>query len=120
ALGGSGRLGRLPFRAAQQALGEMRMSRRTVLPRRIFLRGMLAGGASVAIPVPRLIGMLNDSGTIYAAGGALPIRFGTWFFGNGIIPNRWVPSATGSGTAWTLSEQLSPLEAVKPWLSVVT
>ncbi len=96
------------------------MSRRTVLPRRIFLRGMLAGGVSVAVPVPRLVGMLNDSGTTYAAGGTLPIRFGTWFFGNGIIPNRWVPAATGSGNAWTLSEQLSPLGAVKPWVSVVT
>ena len=81
---------------------------------------MLAGGVSVAVPVPRLVGMLNDNGTTYAAGGALPVRFGTWFFGNGIIPNRWIPATTGSGSAWTLSEQLSPLEAVKPWLSVVT
>jgi len=96
------------------------MPRRIVLPRRIFLRGMLAGGVGVAVPVPRLAGMLNDNGSAYAGGGALPVRFGTWFFGNGIIPNRWVPAATGSGSAWTLSEQLTPLEAVKPWLSVVT
>lgn len=96
------------------------MSRRSVLPRRMFLRGMLAGGISVAVPLPRLAGMLNGNGTAYAAGGALPIRFGTWFFGNGIIPNRWVPASTGSGSAWTLSEQLSSLQAVKPWLSVLT
>ena len=96
------------------------MARRTVLPRRIFLRGMLAGGVSVAVPLPRLFGMLNNNGTAYAAGGALPVRFGTWFFGNGIIPNRWVPSTTGSGSAWKLSEQLSPLEQVKPWLSVLS
>src|SRR6185369_11219688 len=65
-------------------------------------------------------GMLNGNGTAYAAGGALPLRFGVWFFGNGIIPNRWVPATTGSGNAWTLSEQLSPLQAVKSSLSVVT
>jgi hypothetical protein len=95
-------------------------SRRSILPRRIFLRGVLAGGASVAIPLPRLAGMLNDSGTAYADGAALPVRFGTWFFGNGIIPTRWVPARTGQGTAWALSEQLAPLQGVKPWLSVVT
>jgi len=64
--------------------------------------------------------MLNDNGTAYAAGGELPVRFGTWFFGNGIIPDRWVPSSTGQGDAWQLSEQLEPLTQVKPWLSVLT
>jgi hypothetical protein len=64
--------------------------------------------------------MLNDNGTAYAGGAALPVRFGTWFFGNGIIPNRWVPATTGSASAWTLSEQLSPLSEVKPWLSVLS
>ncbi|HXI58521.1 MAG TPA: DUF1552 domain-containing protein [Polyangia bacterium] len=99
----------------------MARSSRTIIPRRLMLRGMLAGGAaSVAVPLPRLAGMLNSNGTAYAAGGALPIRFGTWFFGNGIIPDRWVPSRTGVGNNWTLSEQLAPLQDVKPWLSVVT
>lgn len=98
----------------------MRRMKRARLPRRMFLRGVLAGGASVAIPLPRLGGMLNDSGTAYADGGALPVRFGTWFFGNGIIPTRWVPARTGQGAAWTLSEQLAPLQGVKPWLSVVS
>ena len=84
------------------------------------LRGMLAGGISVAVPLPRLIGMLNRNGTAYAAGSPLPVRFGTWFFGNGIIPDRWVPSATGQGDGWQLSEQLAPLLEVKPWLSVLT
>ena len=36
--------------------------------------------------------MLNGNGTAYADGQALPVRFGTWFFGNGIIPDRWVPT----------------------------
>jgi hypothetical protein len=86
----------------------------------MFLRGVLAGGIGVAVPLPRLIGMLNDNGTAYAAGMPLPIRYGTWFFGNGIIPNRWVPTTTGTGSAWKLSEQLAPLSEVKPWLSVIS
>lgn len=81
---------------------------------------MLASGVAVAVPLPRLAGMLNGNGTAYAQGAPLPVRFGTWFFGNGIIPDRWVPSSTGQGDAWQLSEQLAPLADVKPWLSVVT
>src|SRR5262245_29223438 len=90
------------------------------IPRRTFLRGVLAGGVSVAVPLPRLHGMLNGNGTAYADGTALPIRFGTWFFGNGIIPERWVPARTGTGANWTLSEELAPLAEIKPWLTVLT
>ena len=98
----------------------MASSNRSILPRRIFLRGVIAGGISVAVPLPRLFGMLNGNGTAYADGTALPIRFGSWFFGNGIIPDRWVPTTTGTGNAWELSEELAPLQEVKPWLSVLT
>jgi hypothetical protein len=90
------------------------------IPRRTFLRGVLAGGVGVSLPLPRLAGMLNGNGTAYADETALPSRFGTWFFGNGIIPDRWVPKLTGAGDAWALSEQLAPLGEVKPWLSVLT
>jgi hypothetical protein len=97
------------------------MASRNVIHRRTVLRGVLAGGIGVTVPLPRLIGMLNGNGTAYAADGApLPVRFGTWFFGNGIIPERWVPARTGQGDNWTLSEQLAPLQGVKPWLSVIT
>ncbi|HEY2900928.1 MAG TPA: DUF1552 domain-containing protein [Polyangia bacterium] len=85
-----------------------------------MLRGMVGGGIAVAVPLPRLVGMLNDNGTAYAAGGPLPIRFGNWFFGNGIIPSRWVPPKTGVGDNWALSEELSPLQPVKAYISVVT
>ncbi len=95
-------------------------SKRFQLPRRTLLRGMLAGGVAVAVPLPRLVGMLNGNGTAYADGTALPLRFGTWFFGNGIIPDRWVPKLAGAGAEWQLSEQLAPLLDVKPWLSVLT
>jgi hypothetical protein len=93
---------------------------RSVISRRTVLRGMLAGGVSVTVPLPRLCAMLNGNGTAYAAGAALPVRFGVWFFGNGIIPERWVPTTTGTGANWSLSEQLAPLQQVKPWVSVVT
>ena len=95
-------------------------SRRFSLPRRTFLRGVLTGGVAVAVPLPRLGGMLNEHGTAYADGAALPLRFGTWFFGNGIIPERWVPRLVGAGDAWQLSEQLAPLTAIKSHLSVLS
>jgi hypothetical protein len=64
--------------------------------------------------------MFNGNGTAYASGALPPVRYGVWFFGNGIIPDRWVPTTTGVGDAWTLSEELAPLLEVKPWLSVIT
>jgi hypothetical protein len=96
------------------------MSSRAVLPRRTVLRGMVAGGIAVTVPLPRMHGMLNGNGTAYASGSPLPTRFGTWFFGNGILPTDWVPAATGVGSAWTLSPLLMPLQPVKPYLQVVT
>ena len=80
----------------------MTMTRLHPISRRAVLRGMLAGGIAVSVPLPRLAGMLNGSGTAYARGEPLPVRFGTWFFGNGIIPDRWVPSAAGRDGAWQL------------------
>ncbi len=94
-------------------------SSKTSLSRRTVLRGVL-GGAAIALPLPRLLAMLNDNGTAYAAGTALPRRFGTWFFGNGIIPDRWVPAKTGKAADWELSASLQPLAGVKDWLSVVS
>ena len=88
--------------------------------RRTLLRGLAASGLAVAIPLPRLGAMLNDHGTAYAAGGALPQRFGLWFFGNGILSARWNPATTGSGSSWALSEELTPLAPVKDQLSVIT
>src|SRR5882672_9636527 len=93
---------------------------RAVLSRRTVLRGVVAGGIGVTIPLPRMAGMLNGNGTAYAGGAALPKRYGTWFFGNGINPPDWVPTATGVGAAWTLSAPLMPLLPVKSYLQVIT
>lgn len=93
---------------------------RFVLPRRTVLRGLLAGGISIAVPLPRLLGMLNESGTAYADGTPLKPRFVSWFFGNGIDPSQWVPAATGTGGAWSLSPSLEPLAEFKEYVSVLS
>jgi hypothetical protein len=89
------------------------------LSRRMVLRG-LTGGALVSVALPRLGAMLNGNGTAYAAGPALPQRFGVWFWGNGNNPARWNPKTTGVGAAWELSEQLMPFAAIKQNLTVLT
>src|SRR6185503_5566927 len=91
-----------------------RLSRRTVL------RGALATGTAISVPLPILDIMLNGNGTAFAQSAPLPKRYCTWFFGNGIIPALWNPSATGTGSAWNLTEELAPLSPVKPWLTVVS
>ncbi|MEQ9498000.1 MAG: DUF1552 domain-containing protein [Deltaproteobacteria bacterium] len=86
------------------------------LSRRTLLKGAL-GGATVTVGLPALECMLNSHGTALA-NGTLPKRFGIWFWGNGVLPAKWVP--TGEGTEWTLSDQLSPLADVKDDISVVS
>jgi hypothetical protein len=87
------------------------------LSRRAALRGGAAAGL-VALPLPRLGAMLNGNGTAYADGAPLRRTFGTWFFGNGVIPARWIPRAEGSD--FPLSDQLQPFAAVKAKFTVVS
>ncbi len=95
--------------------------RRSKLNRRTALRGMLAAGGAATIPLPLLHSMLDDSGTALAQDGtALSPPYVTWFFGNGILPGLWRPSATGTGSQWTLSPQLEPLSEFKSHLTVVS
>jgi len=88
------------------------------LNRRAVLRGLLATGAVMTVPLPVLDGMLNGNGTAFAQGQPLARRFATWFFGNGILPPLWNPAATGN--SWELTPQLAPLVNVKDYLTVVT
>ncbi len=90
------------------------------LSRRTFLRGALKTGAAITIPLPVLDIMLNGNDTAQAAGNAIPLRYCTWFFGNGILPPLWNPAATGSGDAWAISQELMPLSSYKNWLTVVS
>jgi Protein of unknown function (DUF1552) len=82
---------------------------------------MLATGAAVTIPLPLLEIMLNGNGTAHAqtATKVSPL-YVTWFFGNGSLPGRWKPAATGTGTAWQLSPQLQPLADFKSHLTVIS
>lgn len=91
------------------------------LHRRTVLRGLLATGAAVTIPLPLLEIMLNGNGTALAQSAApLSPLYVTWFFGNGSLPGRWKPTATGAGTAWQLSPQLQPLADFKSHLTVIS
>jgi len=91
------------------------------LDRRTVLRGALATGAAVTIPLPLLDAMLNQNGTALAQS-ATPLSplYVTWFFGNGSLPGLWKPAKTGSGSAWDLSAQLTPLADHKSYLTVVS
>ena len=88
------------------------------LDRRTLLKGML-GAAAISVALPPLECMMNANGTAYAGGGsAFPKRFGVWFWGNGVVPDQWVPS--GDGPTWNPSTLLAPLEPVKANVTVVS
>ena len=88
----------------------------SAIARRDALRGML-GGAAVTVGLPFLEIFLNTNGTALAATGqALPVRFGTWFWGLGVDPKPFTPTMMGKMTE--LPEQLAPLAKVKDYLNV--
>jgi hypothetical protein len=87
------------------------------ISRRTVLRGML-GGAAVSIGLPLLDCFLNDNGTALAQGSPLPLRFGTWFWGCGMNPDRWVPSE--EGTDYDLPPELAALAPVREHVSVLS
>lgn len=88
-----------------------------MLDRRTVLRGMI-GGTAVAIGLPLLEIFLNDHGTALADGGALPVRFGTWFWGCGMNPDRWTPTTEGAG--YDLPVELAALAGVAEHVSVLS
>lgn len=87
------------------------------LSRRAMLRGLGLGGVAT-IGLPILEAMLDRHGEALADGTPLPTRFLTWFFGNGVILNRFEPAQVGP--TWELSEELAPLANVKDYLTVLT
>ena len=88
-----------------------RISRRTVL------RGML-GGAAVSVGLPLLDCFLNGNGTALAQGAPLPVRFGTWFWGCGMNPDRWVPETEGDD--FDLPPELMALADVRDHVSILS
>ena len=90
---------------------------RRPLSRRTVLRGLL-GGSAISIGLPAFEAFLNTNGTAYASGEAFPVRFGVFFWGNGIVPERWLPTATGAD--WELTEELMPLAPVRNKFTLVS
>ena len=80
------------------------------LDRRTVLRGLL-GGVAVGVALPALEVFLNDNGNAYASGEGFPKRFGLFFWGNGNVPDRWLPLSEGA--AWEPSDELMPLLGVR-------
>jgi hypothetical protein len=78
------------------------------------------GGVGISVALPPLEEMFNGNGTAYAQGTPIPKRLGIFFWGDGVKPDRWVPTSTGS--AWAPSPALVPLEAagVKDYVNVVS
>lgn len=83
--------------------------------RRTVLKGLLRGSA-VAVALPWL--EIFAGRKARACDDGFPLRFGLYFWGNGNVPEYWVPGTEGYD--WELSELLSPLADVKPWVSVIS
>jgi Protein of unknown function (DUF1552) len=87
------------------------------LTRRTAMRG-LVGGAAVTVGLPLLDAFLDINGEALAATGApVPIRFGTWFWGLGVNPNRWFPDKAGPG--YDLKAELAPIKAMQHKINVL-
>jgi hypothetical protein len=98
--------------------GSLRRSvQRQVLPRRTFLRGCI-GGTSIALALPLLDTMLGTSGRVLAGGEALPMRFGVFYWGGGIVHSTWIPSTTGTG--WELPHAFASFADLREHLTLVT
>ena len=57
----------------------------------------MLGGATVAEGLPLFDALFDGHGEVLALEGKAPARFGTWFWGCGMNPGRWVPSKEGAG-----------------------
>jgi hypothetical protein len=87
------------------------------LTRRTVLRG-IGGGLAAAVALPLLDIFLDGNGTALADGSPIPIRFGTWFWGCGMNPQRWVPASEGEN--YPLPVELDALTSVREHVSVLS
>ena len=92
------------------------------ISRRTALRGVV-NGAAITVGVPLLDLFLDGNGEAMAAtGGAatgapVPVRFGTWFWGLGVNPNRWFPSKAGPN--YELKPELVPIKDYQSKINVL-
>jgi hypothetical protein len=90
----------------------------TKLSRRTVLRGAV-NGAAVGMALPFLDMFLDVNGEALAATGQrLPVRFGTWIWGCGFIPERWIP--TTEGADYAMPADLEPLAAYRKQMALFT
>src|SRR5687768_8148015 len=87
------------------------------LSRRTMLRG-LAGGATVSVALPVLECMLNSSGTALAGGAALPRRFLTYYWADGVNIAMFEPAEVGAN--WSLQPHMAALEPFKDYINICT
>src|SRR5579863_8886269 len=88
------------------------------ITRRNLFRSTLKG-AAVVLSVPILDMVLDGNGAAFAAtGAALPVRFGTWHWGCGMNPDRWIPAATGAN--WEPSPELKVLAPYQKDINLYT
>ena len=87
------------------------------ITRRRVLRGML-GGSAVTLALPLLDCYLNTNGTALAAGGKMPVRFGSWFWGLGMNSAIFVPKKTGMG--YDLPEEIASWKNVSQHINLFT
>lgn len=86
------------------------------ISRRTMLRGAI-GGAAIGVSIPLLDCFLDNKGQALAATGQrIPVRFGTWIWGCGFIPQKWIPTTTGR--EYLMPEDLAPLEAYRDKLAL--
>ncbi|MEM9462171.1 MAG: DUF1552 domain-containing protein [Myxococcota bacterium] len=85
------------------------MSNKHILSRRTMLRSLTTGiGATVALPI--FESMLDDHGVAFAEDGApRPVRYGVFFWGNGVRPDRWTPNRVGDQWWNDPNEELAPI-----------
>lgn len=90
----------------------------TRFSRRSILRGAV-NGAKVAVALPFLDMFLDGNGQALAATGQrLPTRFGTWIWGCGFIPERWIPTTEGQG--YEMPIDLAPLAPYRDQMALFT
>src|SRR3546814_4375866 len=88
------------------------------MSRRKVLRGIV-NGVAVGVALPLLdCFLLPDGQALAATGQRIPTRFGTWVWGCGFIPEKWVPTTTGSDYA--MPADLAPLEPYSDRLAILS
>ena len=87
-----------------------------------MLRGSLAG-VSAAIALPIMESMLDTHGEAFAGGDPIPVRYGTFFWGNGTRLDRWIPQTVGPQWWNNPNEELAAIaqnEAIRERVSILS